>query len=68
MVFHDLGVESSTKKTLATEADKVAWMSPNACEGPNAVEQKSAIRKDFDLFDTSHDGNLSLPEIEACLR
>jgi hypothetical protein len=67
MIFNDLGVESSTKKAVATEADKGAWMSPNACEGPNAEEQRSAIRKDFRLFDTSHDFYLNLPEIKACL-
>ena len=61
----NLGVESSTKKAVSTEADKVAWMSPNACEGPNAEEQRSAIRKDLHIFDTSHDGNLNLPEIKV---
>jgi len=50
---------------VPTEADKVAWMSPNACEGPNAEEQMSAVRKDFHIFDTSHDGNLNLQEIKV---
>ena len=65
MTVHDFGVERRSKEAVATEADKVASMSPNACEGPNAEEQRSAIRKDFDLFDTSHDGNLNLPEIKV---